>query len=137
MLNNAFKNYQVVWIDRDPRAVVGSMIRLRWFFKKKPNEYEAMTEEERISFYVDKYLQFYNSKFEFSNRIDVRYEDLVSNPIRFFENLLPKIGLAMPKSFENMIKNWNIKPIHIDDYKSAFNKVEWKIINSKLRHLIQ
>lgn len=85
MLNNAFKNYQVVWIDRDPRAVVGSMIRLRWFFKKKPNEYEAMTEEERISFYVDKYLQFYNSKFEFSNRIDVRYEDLVSNSIRFLK----------------------------------------------------
>lgn len=96
-----------------------------------------MTEEERISFYVDKYLQFYNSKYEFSNRIDVRYEDLVSNPIRFFENLLPKIGLAMPKSFENMIKNWNIKPIHIDDYKSAFNEVEWKIMNSKLKDLIQ
>jgi hypothetical protein len=43
----------------------------------------------------------------------------------------------MPKSFENMIKNWNIKPIHIDDYKSAFNEVEWKIMNSKLKDLIQ
>lgn len=54
-LEHAFSDYVVVWIDRDPIAVVSSMMKQRWFFKKDEESFQKMTLEKKINKYVSYY----------------------------------------------------------------------------------
>ena len=137
-LAHAFEDYQVVWIDRDPRAVVCSMMKQRWFFKRKAEKFNAMTNTELIEFYCNYYNKIWKSKNEIpaEKLISVYYEDLVENPIRFFEKLLPKINLKMNHKFNERLKKWKISPVNIKNYKTQFTEYEWELLNLNLKEAL-
>lgn len=135
-LNHAFKDYKVVWIDRDAHAVICSMMKQRWGFKRKPEIFDAMTSEARISYYFEYYKKIMDSKSEISpdRLINVAYEDLVSNPVLFFDELLAKLDIPPNDKFTEIIKKWKIQPVDSEFYQNQLSKADWdyltKLISS-------
>jgi len=129
-LNHAFKDYHVVWIDREPSAVICSMMKQRWGFKKRLEVFDAMTGEEQITYYFEYYKKIMETKKEIASErlINVAYEDLVSNPVLFFEELLAKLNIPPNDKFTKTIKNWNMKPIDEEFYKKQLSKGEWEYL---------
>lgn len=133
-IRHAFKDYTVVWIDRDPIAVVNSMMKQRWFFKNKPEKYAAMSPIDRISFYCNYYNSVLESKTQIPSEklISVHYEDLVNDPELFFRNLTRQLGLSFSESFEQSIKNWDVQPVDSDFYRDQYSDDEWAVFEKLL-----
>lgn len=126
------KDYLVLWIERDPRVVVSSYMKQRWFYKNKPEEYAKLSMLEKIEFYSEFYKKhFYGA--ESLNRKILKYEDLCEEPIMFFENLFKDIGLEFYDKHKTIIKNWNLKTVSWDDYSKKYTAEEIELFNSILK----
>ena len=134
-IRHAFTDYVVVWIDRDPIAVVSSMMKQRWFYKNNEALFKTTPVEERIKRYVLYYKNSLNSKSQIdSNRlIEVWYEDLVGDSQKFFTKLLRRLDLPMDQKFIKQIKNWNIKPVGKEKYENDLSSEELELIKSLLK----
>ncbi len=135
-LDALFDNPYVVYIDRDPRAVVMSYYKQRWGYKARPHVFEEKPKEELIREYVDRYLSYYSQKSElkqYPRFIQLYYEDLVKDPIAFFKDLYGKLSLEEYEGLYKMIKSWKIRKTTNRSYKKMLEKSEIELLNRLLQ----
>ena len=126
------KDYLVLWIERDPRVVVSSYMKQKWFYKNKPEEYEKLTMTEKIEFYSKFYKDnFYGAKT--LNRKVLKYEDLCHNPLDFFEKLFQELNLNFHKKHKQIIKSWDVKSVNWENYAKKYTNEEIELFNTLLK----
>ncbi|MBZ9779427.1 sulfotransferase [Psychroflexus sp. CAK8W] len=126
------RDYLVLWIERDPRVVISSYMKQRWFYKNKPKEFAKLSMEEKIKFYA----AFYKKHFDGAQLLDrkiLKYEDLCKEPLVFFENLFNDLGLKFYDSHRTIIKDWDLKTVSWDDYSKKYTLKEIELFNSTLK----
>lgn len=110
-LRAIFPDPRVVWIDRDPRAVALSYLKQWWWFKNRPEALAAMTMDERIDFYAERYLEFWRARRRFRAGPDyllVRYEDLVADPVSEMERVCRDVGLPWSGSLARSVQTYEV-----------------------------
>ncbi len=105
-----FDNPHVVYIHRDPRAVVASYYKQRWGYKNAPDRFAQKTEIELLSEYVQRYLASFEGRdalkaFQFC---DVLYEEMVDGLDPFFRKLLSRLGLPPERAFFDRLTSWTM-----------------------------
>lgn len=105
-----FDNPHVVYIHRDPRAVVASYYKQRWGYKTTPDLFAAKTELELLAEYVKRYEMSFKGRdslkaFRFD---DLLYEKMVEVPDLFFRNLLSRLGLPHERAFFDRLTSWEL-----------------------------
>ncbi|WP_019038876.1 sulfotransferase [Psychroflexus tropicus] len=126
------KNYLVLWIERDPRVVVSSYIKQKWFYKNKPEEFAKLSMTDKIEFYAN----FYKQNFEGAkplNRKLLRYEDLCDDPVMFFESLLKDLNLPFHKKHRKIIEQWELKVVDWKSYSKKYSEEEKTLFNQLLK----
>lgn len=131
IFNEIFSDYEILWIERDPRVVVSSYIKQKWFFKNKTEEFNKLTTEKKIRFYVNYYLQIY-SKAKSLNRHVIFYEDLCQNPVVSIEKLLANYNLVFSKSHQRFVSNFPIEAVDWNQYRELYSEKEVILLNSLL-----
>ena len=86
ILNELFSNPSIIWIERDPRIVVLSYYKQKWFYKKNEEKFNKTSKMELLEIYIEKYLSFYNDKKQLTrfNFTQVLYEDLIQDRKKVF-----------------------------------------------------
>ncbi len=122
-----------LWIERDPRVVVSSYIKQKWAYKKRPEAFEALEMEEKIRFYSDLYLKFYEGLKNVNDYNLYFYEDLCNDPINFFKDIFKDLDLTLSPKLEKIILNWNLKPVGWDShYKSRYTEEQQQLFHKLL-----
>jgi hypothetical protein len=106
-----FPDVQFVYIDRDPRAVVFSYMKQKWWFKDRQDFLETMSTKERLEFYAGKYLAYHQAKQRFSVSQDYTqayYEQLIENPLGVLRKLCERTALTFCYEFERRVATWSI-----------------------------
>jgi hypothetical protein len=136
IFDQIFSDYQVVWIERDPRVVVSSYIKQRWFYKDRTNDFEKLTMEEKIRFYAEYYLSLFEQSKTVERKI-VFYEDLCNNPVPFFENLLGSLNLNFSEQHRSRIKNEKIKLVDWSNYEVNYTQHQKKLLSQLLEEPLE
>ncbi|WP_243472452.1 sulfotransferase [Winogradskyella sp. MH6] len=131
IFNDLFDDYTIIWIERDPRVVVSSYIKQRWFYKNDPEAYDNLTMNEKIKFYSNYYLKNYRGSKDANVKV-VFYEDMCQDPVIFFEDLLNYLGLEFTKWHKEKISNVKINKVNWSFYKSRYNEEEISLLNAML-----
>jgi hypothetical protein len=108
-----FADSRIVFIDRDPRAVVFSTLKQRWDFKDAPKRLAALSPVERIEHYSKRYLSLYGARpksFEAADVLHVRYEDLVRSPRQTLSSVCAYAGLEFDRRFVAGIASFDLFP---------------------------
>lgn len=136
-IDSMFENPTILWIDRNPESVVMSYYKQRWNYKSRPSEFDAKLKTELIKEYVDKFKKIKNEKKNLHkfNFHQLFYEDLVSDPLRFFSTLCENLNLEMYDSFYDKVKKWDIYKGSNDSYKKLLNEEELKFMKKELSDL--
>jgi hypothetical protein len=111
-LTAIFPDAQFVYIDRDPRAVVFSYMKLKWHFKRKPHVLETMPMKERLDLYAKWYLGFYRAKKQYEldkHYFQVYYEKLIRDPAAILQEICEKTGLKFDGIFRRRIITWSLE----------------------------
>ena len=136
-LDAIFEDYKLVWIERDPRVVVSSYIKQKWFYKDKPEEFANLTEEEKISFYCSYYLKLRKESKKYDDSILVRYEDLTRDTVGFFKKLCADLNLPYTSRFAQIVENWQMKEVGWDFYKEKYSAKGVEQMNNLLSEEIK
>lgn len=120
-LDAIFENYRLVWIERDPRVVVSSYLKQKWFYKDKPEAFSKLTESDKIKFYCTYYLKLRKESKKYDESILVRYEDLTNNKVHFFKKLCLELNLEYTAKFSKIVANWPIKEVGWEFYKDKYS----------------
>jgi hypothetical protein len=131
VFDNIFENYELIWIERDPRVVVSSYIKQRWFYKEQPKEYEKLDKIEKIKFYSNYYINIYNKAKVVPKRI-VYYENLCKNPQGFMSSLFNELELDFSEYHASKVREREIKEIGWSHYKNKYTKDQIKLLNKLL-----
>ena len=123
-LSVVFDAPHVVYIHRDPRAVVASYYKQRWGYKSAPERFAKKTEIELLTEYVQRYEMSFNGReslksFPFT---DLLYEDMVESPDPFFRRLLKELGLPPERAFFDRLASWRIEKGANDAWKRQLSK---------------
>jgi len=129
-----FDNPTILWIDRQPEAVVMSYYKQKWGYKNKLSVFNETPKQELINKYVNRFETLQKEKHTLKkfNFKQLYYEDLITNPITFFEELSSNIGLAESKSFEAILKNWPVYKGSNSSWKKMLNKEEQDALSLRL-----
>ncbi len=105
-----FDNPHVVYVHRDPRAIVASYYKQMWGYKDTPDRFAAKTELELLAKYVKRYEASFKERvslkaFPFD---DVLYEKMVEVPDSFFRSLLSRLGLPHERDFFARLRSWKL-----------------------------
>lgn len=105
-----FEDPFVVWIDRDPQAVIMSYFKQKWFYKNREADRLKMTNKELITQYADYLERIVEEKktltgFRF---LQLYYEDMILDTPAFFKELCSKIDLEYNPNFSKLVKNWGV-----------------------------
>ena len=139
IIEKIFKNPKIIYIDRDPRAVIMSYYKARWLYKDSKIVEDNLSKMEILNNYLNLYKLFYQSKnnlkiFDF---LQVKYEKIIESPELFFHNLIGKLNLSDDKLFfDYIIKNqiFNQKTNLL--WKKDLNKEQKFLLNDKLKNQI-
>lgn len=139
ILDLLFENPFLIYINRDPRAVVASYFKQRWGYKDNLEKFEATDTLLLISEYVERYRKNIEqisdlAKFRYKY---VSYEDLIANKTRVIENLLQFLGL----DDENPQFNRLLESIYIDKktneaWKQMFSSEATLFLESQLENIL-
>ena len=134
-IENIFENPSIIYIDRDPRAVVMSFYKQKWWYKNRLELFNSLDQIDLIKFYTSKYFLFYKqkkqlTKFKF---IQVHYEDLVENPTLFFGEVCEKLDLDFDDQFQAYIKSWSIRKNTNNSWKAAAKPESIDYLNAALQ----
>lgn len=129
-----FEDPIILWIDRQPEAVVMSYYKQRWRYKNKPGQFAAKPTNELITEYCDLFLAVQEDreklkKFEFHQ---VFYEDMVSDPVGFFKALTNDLGLKQRPSFYRKVQGWGIFKGSNESYKKLISPEEDAFLQQQL-----
>lgn len=131
ILNKIFSNYTIIWIERDPRVIVSSYIKQKWFYKDKIEDFNKLTNEQKITFYCNYYLKIYHKSKDLDCKI-IFYEDLCKKPLQIIENILVENNLKLTDAHKSFISNYNISEINWENYKEKFNEKEIELMKKLL-----
>ena len=131
IFDKTFSSYKLVWVERDPRVVVSSYVKQKWFYKNKLQEFNKMSNTDKVKFYSNYYMKIYNQPKPIDCMI-VFYEDLCDNRIKFFENLLQRLDLEFTETHKNRITNKDIKKVDWSHYEKKFTDDEVMLLNELL-----
>ena len=97
-----FEDPKILWIDRNPKSVIASFYKQKWNYKNRVELFEKTPKDELIRFYTQKYMSFMEDRKRFSDfpLLIVTYEDLVANPIDFFERVCSFMNLPFDSKFK-------------------------------------
>ena len=114
VLNELFSNPSVIWIERDPRVVIMSYYKQKWYFRQREDQFNQTTKMELLKFYIAKYLSFYEDKKKLSkfNFIQVLYEDIVEDRKIVFTEILNQIGEEINPQFQKQSHEYYFFRIH-------------------------
>lgn len=131
---------ELVYIDRDPRAVVHSYERYLWWFKDRPEALAAMSPRERIDFYADKYLAYFQAKQRAAADqayTPFRYEDLIGNPEVALATLCERIGLPFPTRFRDAIRSFDVFQGSNDAWRKKLSLEDGRYLTDRLAEPIE
>ena len=131
IFNEIFTDYKVLWIERDPRVVVSSFIKQKWFYKSKPDEFEKLTTDQKILFYADYYNKIYCKTKNLNCKI-IFYEDLCKNPLETINEVLEDYNLEFTISHKRFVSDYNIKQVSWEYYKNNYDDDQVKLLNKIL-----
>lgn len=105
VLRDIFPESKIVWVDRDPRAVVLSYIKMGWVGVDRISSEKVgnMTKEELIRQSCDRYNHYYDLKTKEKFDYTLLYEDLVKDKVSAITNLLNALGLSKPRGYLRLV----------------------------------
>ena len=135
ILNELFSNPYIIWIERDPRVVVMSYYKQKWYYRKNMEGFNNTSKMELLKLYIDKYLTFYKDKQKLNNFnfTQVLYEDLIQDRKKVFTEIFNQIGEEINSQFQEIMDSWEIKKNMNDNYENYFNEKEMDFLNQALR----
>ncbi len=96
LVRRALPGVRIVHLDRDPRAVVMSVVKQRWGFKHDDAGWARLSPIERIDLASDRYLAWAGEMARQSPQPggrSLRYEDLIGRPADTVRDLFADLGL--------------------------------------------
>jgi len=126
------KDYLVLWIERDPRVVVSSYIKQKWFYKNKPQKYAKLSMPDKIQFYANFYKQNFKGAKPLNRKI-LKYEDLCLDPLLFFEELLEDLNLPFYKEHRKIIEDWELNAVNWESYSKKYTEEDIALFNQLLK----
>ena len=135
ILNELFSNPSIIWIERDPRIVVLSYYKQKWFYKKNEEKFNKTSKMELLEIYIEKYLSFYNDKKQLTkfNFIQVLYEDLIQDRKKVFTEIFNQIGEKINPQFQKTMDSWEVKQNLNNKYNNYLHKDELDFLNQSLK----
>lgn len=135
ILNALFANPSIIWIDRDPRIVVMSYHKKRWYFKQNEKEFNKASKMDLLKYYVEKYISFYEGKKKLTkfNFIQVLYEDLIEDQKKVFIEIFNRIGEEIDPKFQKTMDSWDVRQNLNNKYNNYLNKDELDYLNQTLK----
>lgn len=135
-LDKIFFRPYIIYINRDPRAVVYSYFKQRWGYKNDIYSYNNISEEELIDKYCSKYISFYKDRINLMqkkfNFFEVFYEDLIKAPMFEIERLLSLVELDFDRNVQKHMKTINFLKSTNDVYTDRLSKNSIDIMQDKL-----
>ena len=136
-LDAIFSEYRLVWIERDPRVVVSSYIKQKWFYKDRLEAFAQLKEEDRIEFYCEYYLKLRKESKKYNSSILVRYEDLIKDKEVFFRKLCLDLNLPYTNHFSKIVRDWPIEEVGWDTYKNKYTSEGISKMNELLKNELE
>jgi len=131
---------ELAYIDRDPRAVVHSYERYKWWFKDRPDALAALSPRERIDFYTSKYLAYFHAKQRAASSqpfVQVKYETLIASPETALEQLCARVRLAFPPKFRAAIRSFDVFQGSNNAWKKKLSPEDGRYLTEKLEEPIR
>lgn len=124
----------IIWIERDPRAVVLSMMHLKWFFKDKSADFEKMNFNQKADFYVLYYKKVRQSRLQYpcNLMLEIKYEELIENKEATLKKIVLFANLKFDERWKKRIDTWHVKPVLSDAYKNRVSPEEWGYLSGLL-----
>ena len=128
-----FEDPTIVWIDRDPQAVIMSYHKQKWFYRNREEDRLKRSNKQLIEEYSD-YLENIIaqkktlSKFQF---VQLFYEDLIADQSKFFLNLCDQLGLEYNRNFEELVNSWSIYTGANQSYLSKLDEEEKALLKRR------
>ncbi|QYA24031.1 sulfotransferase [Gramella sp. MT6] len=131
-IEEIFEKPTIIWIDRDPRAIVASFFSSKWRYKNRMEVFRNKPRKEIIEEYANYYEWISKEKeslkqFPF---LHVHYESLIEDPLDFFERICSFSNLEFYTDFKELIESWNIKKQTNDKFLRLFSTEEISHMNS-------
>jgi len=131
VLDKIFKEYKTIWIERDPRVVVSSYMKQRWFYKDKETEFNNLSMEDKIRFYSKYYLKIFEGSKTAPKKV-IFYEDLCEDPVAFFKDLLSHLDLEFTQWHKSKIEQQTIVKVNWSSYKEKYKDNEIVLLHNLL-----
>lgn len=133
-LGQVFENPYIIWIDRDPKAVITSFYKYKWRYKNNPKVFAAKSKKDLIKEYTTYYNWIRKEKdrlkqFRFKR---MSYEALIEDPNSFFQDLCLFLDLDYSSSFQKTVLSWDIQKNTNEQYKQFFNEEELEYLDALL-----
>jgi len=112
-----------------------SSSRQRWDRKHNPEVEERMTRAERLEMAVRIYGTLSRSRNELRSAFrfeHLRYEDQVSDPIGFMEDVRRRSGLSSSDRWLQTIRSWSIRRDAPDRWSAEWDEAERGLLESLL-----
>ena len=110
-LKAIFPDACLIYMDRDPRAVVFSYMKQKWGFKDDHQAFATMSMTQRLDLYTRRYLEIYQAKRQFDvakEYIQLFYEQLVQDPLGVIRSVCERVELPFERDFARRIESWVI-----------------------------
>ncbi len=138
-VQKALPGVRIVHLDRDPRAVVMSVVKQRWGYKKDPEGWAALSPTARIDLAADRYLRW-SEEVERSRPGQgyrrVHYEDLTADADRFMAALLEWLGLPRLDAFRRRLDEQDVHGT-ADSWRAQVGPEEQAHLESRLAPVLQ
>ena len=119
-IDAVFENPTIIWIDRDPKAVIMSYYKQKWNYKRNEKKFKNTPTKELLLEYFNLYKQFQIKKQQL-DKFKIKtffYEDLVDNKHLFFKEICKFSALEYSEAFQRLIEGWKV----IEGTNSTYKK---------------
>lgn len=135
LIRDIFPDAHFICMDRDPRATLYSQMQLKWGYEGNPAAWEEMSVEDRLRYYVERYILYLDYKANFKEGIDYHqfyYEPLVKNPLKNIKEICEKVNLPTPKHYLNKIATWKLSGSMNERWRTELSESQIKLFNELL-----
>ena len=132
-INSLFQDPYIIWIDRNPKAVISSYFKSNWKYGVENKSSESSRKD-----YIRKSIHYYNwlhnNKECLKNfRFKVcQYEKLIEAPSEFFMEICEFLELEKSVSFLKTLKDWKIEKGRNENFREVFSEEELNYLDELL-----
>jgi hypothetical protein len=133
--NLIFEDPKIIWIERDPRAVVLSMMQNKWFYKNKTEKFDRMKFSEKAAFYSEQYRKIRKSRLEYpqENTLEIRYKDLLGNKELKIKEITKFTRLRLNKKCNEQINSCPEITVISETYRKKKDSHKWEQLTLLLK----